>query len=432
MKRFLRWCTVGLVAAALAYSAPARADLSFGYEARYVGLGGAGLAVIDNPTQAGLINPAALSLRPAAFGMQWPNIGLRWRGAGIGDAFDQLASGSLSMTEAVDLARDLGTEPTRIEANLGLGFALSTLDVRARALGNVAIRPSALFTSWAISGQEPGAWLQSSAAASDLRAEFNGVTTAADANAALGRVGDKLGAHLVGAATVSPSIGFGMKLPNGLLDSSRIGDVRVGVRVKPTRVYYSHWVVKPTAQLTAEDVNPNGGLNDSAWGKMKLQGQAAIELGGKDSLEETSFGMDFGLLWQPAYIPYTTIALTVDNLIEPSFRIPAGADASIVPGAGDKLMPRTVNLGAAMTIPGGLLLAADLLDITGANSANPNGEAQFRIGAEFRPSLPVLRWFAVRAGYNSATGMAAGLSLGSFGIAYAERSPLVASQTFNF
>jgi hypothetical protein len=29
----------------------------------------------------------------------------------------------------------------------------------------------------------------------------------------------------------------------------------------------------------------------------------------------------------------------------------------------------------------------------------------------------------VRAGYNSATGMAAGLSLGSFGIAYAERSP---------
>ncbi|HOQ29165.1 MAG TPA: hypothetical protein PLH36_10525, partial [Armatimonadota bacterium] len=97
--------------------------------------------------------------------------------------------------------------------------------------------------------------------------------------------------------------------------------------------------------------------------------------------------MDFGLLWQPAYIPYTTIALTVDNLIEPSFRIPAGADASIVPGRGDKLMPRTFNLGAAMTIPGGLLLAADLLDITGANSANPNGEAQFRIGAEFRPSL---------------------------------------------
>ncbi len=425
MKRFLEWCALGL-AAALLLSPPARADLSFGYEARYVGLGGAGLAIIDNPTQAALVNPAALSLRPLGFGIQWPNFGFRWRGGGFGDALSHLASGSISTDEANDLARDLGSEPTRIEASLGFGLAASVADLRFRSLASVLVRPRAEFARWATSGADISNFL-----ANNYANQFAGLTTAAEVQNAVNQISQQLGADVIGAAAISPSFGVGVRVPDHLLGNGTLGDVRVGVRLKPTRIYYSHYVVRPTVDvnaITSSDFNANG---FTAYNKIQVRADAAPELGSDTSLSETSWGVDFGLLWQPALIPYTTFALTVDNLIEPSFTFPAGADPRVVP-VGEKLLPRTVNLGAAISVPGGLLLAADLLDVTGANKANPNGEAQFRVGAEFRPNLPGLRLLAVRAGYNSATGMAAGFSIGGFGIAYASRSPLVASQTFNF
>jgi len=360
MKRFLGWCTAGLIAAALVNSAPARADISLGYEARYSGLAGAGLAVIDNPTQAGLINPAALSLRTRGFGMQWPNVTFRWQGAGMGEAIGQLASGSLDLNDAADLVKDFGSEAGRVDAGLGFGAAFRAVDLRVQTTASVRVDPRV-----------------------DLQNPANS------------------GFDVRGAATVAPSLGFGFRVPNGVLGRSNLGDVRVGFRVKPTQVYYSHFVVVPDGS--------NG------WQSQPVAGE--------DGLKETTLGVDFGALWQPAFVPYTTVGLTVDNLVEPSFRDPA---------TGARLMPRTVNLGASITIPGGLLIAADVLDITGANRANPNGKAQIRAGAEFRPNLPILRLLALRGGYNSATGFAGGLSIGSFGIAYAERAPLVASQTVNF
>ena len=364
MKRFLVWSTACLIAAAFVHTAPARADISFGYEARYAGLAGAGIAIVDMPNQACTVNPAALSLRQKGFEVQWPNVSFRWRGAGIGEAVGRLATGSVSSSDVVSLFQDFGEDAGRVDAGLGLGGAFRSVDVRVQASAALNIKPRAGFDS----NNVPQTW-------------FDGQS----------------------AATVAPSVGIGFRVPNSLLGRYNLGDVRAGVRVKPTQVYYNHYLVKP-------DATASSGFKSDA---------VAGENGQKDS----TLGVDFGALWQPAFIPYTTVGLTVDNLVEPSFK---------VPGTDSKLMPRTVNLGASMSIPGGFLLAADLLDVTNANTHNDNGGRQFRAGAEFRPGLPILKWFAVRGGYNSETGFAAGLSIGSFGIAYAKHAPLVASETFNF
>ncbi|MDH7570481.1 MAG: hypothetical protein QHJ73_12945, partial [Armatimonadota bacterium] len=128
--------------------------------------------------------------------------------------------------------------------------------------------------------------------------------------------------------------------------------------------------------------------------------------------------------------------LTIDNLIEPRFSTPSGATYETVTGtpalavAGEKLTPRTINVGVAFQLPAGLTLAADLLDLTGAVAAN--GKAQFRAGGEFRPNVPFLNRFAVRGGYNQKTGWTGGLSLGGFSLSYAGSIPVIAGQSFNF
>ena len=96
MRKTLGVCAVIVAAALLLSSHPARADVSMGYEARYVGLGGAGLALIDNPTQAALVNPAALSLRPTRFGIQYPNLGFRLDGTGLGSVLNTLSDLSIT------------------------------------------------------------------------------------------------------------------------------------------------------------------------------------------------------------------------------------------------------------------------------------------------------------------------------------------------
>lgn len=425
MKRFITWCAVGL-AAALLCTAPARADISFGYEARYVGLGGAGLALVDNPTQAALINPAALSLRPMNFGIEWPNLAVRMRGADMGDAFDQIASGTIGAVKALDLARSLGQEPTRLEANLGMGVAASVLDLRARTQANIVITPGASFSRWAMSGQDMGTWIQNSSGLVDVNAGTLAgvhVTDQASLAAAMqAAAAQGVRADVSGAAVIAPSIGFGFRVPTNLVSSADIGDLRMGFRVKPTQIYYSHWQVTPDAsQVTAADI---AGGPAAIAAKLRASATAGSELGTRTSLSNSSVGADMGMLWQPGQIPFTTFALTVDNLLEPSFKIP---NAVGVPNAGKPLLARTLNLGMAIQAPAGVTLAADLIDLTGAN-----GAAQFRAGAEFHSKLPILRWFTLRAGYNSATGLAGGIGIAGFGISYANRAPLVASQTLNF
>lgn len=361
MKRTLACCAAFFALALLVPSAPARADLSFGYEARLIGMGGAGLAIIDNPTHAALVNPAALALpRSRRLDVEWPNFGWRVEGLKVLDALSKLSDFSLSAAEALEMYNDFKDvqDGVSIGIHSGMGIALGPFDVRLR---------------------------------SQSRYRLN--------NVALGGSGAGITADVLGATYLAPSVGFGFHAPTMLVEKMGGGDLCFGFRAKTARTYYNHWVVQRDA---------SGHVST----------QAPTSAGDSASISSTKIGLDFGLLWQPAIAPRTTVALTVNNLIQPGLRVPSSAP---VAPAGENLLPRTVNLGVALRGPGPMRLAADLMDLTGASTAD--GKAQFRAGLD----LGILR-----AGYNQKSGFAVGLSLFGLSIAYAADTPIVASQTFNF
>ena len=109
-------------------------------------------------------------------------------------------------------------------------------------------------------------------------------------------------------------------------------------------------------------------------GQDEAAGQAAIELGAKTAWKRPASAWTSAFYGSRPTSP-TTIALTVDNLIEAQFPDSRGADASIVRApAIAHAAHRHQQRGDDHT--GRIALAADLLDITGAKR-NPNGEAQF-------------------------------------------------------
>lgn len=428
MRKTLGVCAVIVAAALLLSSHPARADVSMGYEARYVGLGGAGLALIDNPTQAALVNPAALSLRPTRFGIQYPNLGFRLDGTGLGSVLNTLSDLSITGGEALDIFRDFGDGTTKAQFNTAFGVAVSAVDLRARAQSHFQVTPGSLVRNFVVSGKDVGNYMLENT-------NVGTATSPEDLQAKVNALGADLRADIFGATGVSPSIGFGFRVPDRVTGNRNLGDLRMGVRLKSTRSYYDHWTVRPVikGQVTTADFT-NGQPNAAS-----LASKLGVDVV-KDSLadDRSGIGVDLGLLWQPAQLPYTTVALTIDNLLAPSARTPAQVTdpvtGTLLPTplqtASERFYPRTINLGAAMQLPGGLLAAADLLDITGANSAI--GKAQFRAGVEFRPAVPILNQVALRAGYNQKSGWTGGLSFGGFSLAYASSTPIVANQTFNF
>lgn len=417
MNRIAKGSIVALAVLLLA-RAPARADLTFGYDARYVGMGGAGLALIDDPTQASMLNPAALSLR-TGFGIQWPNISARWRGAGLDDVLNKGFKGGTA-SQAEDLARSFAKEPTRLDIGLGLGLLAGPIGLRGTGQVAVNVIPGAGFTTWANSGQSFASYVQNTYAGEF--ANFAAATNQAQLQAAidhLNQVAGAVNADVVAAAFYGPSIGVGFKLPVG---QDTLGDMRVGVRAKQLQCYYSHWNVAPSVDPNTLYQFGNGG----AVLDQLFQATPAAEMNGRDEISKSSLGFDAGVIWQPKQISNLTLAATIDNLIEPSFTIPGNASAAVAK-RGEKLLPRTINLGAAYKLPAGLTVAADMVDLTGANNTQ-----ELRVGAELRPNLPMLNWIALRAGYASNTGGTLGLGLGSVGIAYGKRAPLVATQSFNF
>lgn len=346
---------------------PALADITLGGDARAVGMGGAGLASGDAPGAA-TINPAFLADTGMRLGIQMPTVNARMQGATYGDVFDLLGKQTINPSTAMNLALTLGDQPTSITAAGSTGLLLPRMDVLANATMHTVITPNAAFQGWVRGG---GVGVPPVGASADLTA--GGV------------------AHL-------PSLGFGMHVPMG---GSERGTLALGVRLKPTQAYYSHYIVDGAA-IAAQTP------------------QLAPEMGGRNYLKKTSFSADMGLMYTPPRMADVRMAVVVDNLIEPK-AIDFGAFAP--PGVNNKqLSPRTVSLGVAM-MKRQMTLAADLVDVTRAL-----GDPQLRVGAELR--LPA--GMGIRGGYNTATGFSAGVGLGSLGLAYSQRMPVMLSQAVVF
>lgn len=347
---------------------PMWADLSFGGSPS-AGMGGAGLAVIRRPTAQSFQNPAVIAyVQGFRFGAG--NIDTTARGASLSRLLDDLEvqqGSAADIATAAGLLRKYAREDTRLLITGDFGIIASGVGISVGGIVDARLLPNAPLQNWA-------------------RTDGNPINIPANARA-----------DVIAVGVVSlPDITTGVRLP------SPQGDLAVGVRLRNLKLYYTHYFADQ-AQLQA-------GQNATR----------APELQGRDYREFSATGVDLGFLWRPTGNQTYTLALVVENFVEPNIRFQAtdrnGQDFNFKP------LKRTYNAGVAVELETGSLIAVDFIDI-----GNNAGKGEIRLGYEQR-----LGRIALRTGYASKTGWTAGLGIGGFNLAYSDTLPVVVSRTLNF
>ncbi len=350
------------------FALPVWADLSFGGSSS-AGMGGAGLAVIRRPTAQSFQNPAVIAyVQGFRFGAG--NIDTTAQGASLNRLIDDLEiqqGSAADIATAAGLLRKYAGQDTRLLLTGDLGVIASGVGISMGGIVDARLLPNAPLQNWA-------------------RTDGNPENIPANSRA-----------DVIAVGVVSlPDITAGVRLP------SEQGDLAVGVRLRNLKLYYTHYFADQ-AQLQA-------GSNATR----------APELQGRDYREFSATGVDLGFLWRPTGDQTYTLALVVENFIEPNIRFQAtNRDGQVF---NFKPLNRTYHAGIAVELETGSLIAVDFIDI-----GNNAGKGEIRLGYEQR-----LGGIALRTGYASKTGWTAGLGLGGFNIAYSDSLPVVVSRTLNF
>ena len=343
---------------------PAKANLTIGgADARKVGMGGSGLAVRSNDDEIPT-NVALLAESGARFNINTPTFDMRVNGATQEDAQGLLGQYILNPAKAFNLAIDLGKQDTEIITSVTAGIQLPQSNISGWATIDAKIVPNAAYQTWANSG--------------GLLVPF--------------LAGAKADVYAVG--LVSAPVSVGVHLPG------YGGEFDFGVRVKPIRAYYSHYIID----------------KDSIANKKPL---LAPEMGDNNYLVKDSIAADIGVFASPPGMGSLRMAATVNNLIRPQaidFKSPSATGM-----VKQEIEPTTVNVGIAIE-DDHFTLAADLLDVT-----RQLGGSQLCLGAELRPTHS----FALRAGYSQG-GVSYGLGLGNFSIAITGNDTLAIGQLVKF
>jgi hypothetical protein len=347
---------------------PVWADLSFGGSPS-AGMGGAGLAVIRRPTAQAFQNPAVIAyVQGFRFGAG--NIDTTARGASFSRLLDDLEvrqGSAADIATAAGLLRKYAREDTRLLLTGDLGIIASGVGISVGGILDARLLPNAPLQIWA-------------------RTDGNIANIPANAQA-----------DVIAVGVVSlPDITTGVRLP------SEQGDLAVGVRLRNLKLYYTHYFADQT-QLQA-------GQNATR----------APELQGRDYREFSATGIDLGFLWRPTGDKTYTLALVVENFVEPNIRFQATDRNGQI--FNFKPLKRAYHAGVAVELETGSLIAVDFIDI-----GNNVGKGEIRLGYEQR-----LGRIALRTGYASKTGWTAGLGIGGFNLAYSDTLPVVVSRTLNF
>jgi hypothetical protein len=339
-----------------------QADVYFGANARAAAMAGVGIATIDSSTSQ-VLNPATLSETGLRLTVQQPNLDIRTDGINISEAFKLLGSSKISASDAFKLAKDFGDGPASVDVNTGIGIGLPISAVRVNASAKVTIDPNPDFQNWAKTGVVAGT----------PQADIFGI-----------------------GITTIPEVAIGFKLPL----KSDYGTFSLGTRIKPTTIYYSHYIVDST---------------NIAGSAAKL----APEMSGSSYLKKSSIGADIGLLYKSSIIKGLSIGVVGNNALAAKsikFGVP-GAPAKV-----SNISPRTYGAGATFT-KSMLTASVDFNDVF-----HKFGKTQMSAGAELRLPLSI----ALRAGYNTSMGFSGGLGIAGFNVSYAGKSPFVLSQMISF
>jgi len=343
-------------------------QFSFGSDARTVGMGGACIALSDDPIVAVRANPAAMAATRTGERFILPSLDLRARGATLDDVRSWLSElASLDSTDAFSLMTAFGSHRTTLDVSAFTGVAGSWgLTVEGEAQG--IVNPSTSFSSWVNAGEPvtpaglAAAGLipdTSAASVSGFAAKLN------NSSNAQGRVVYSL-----------PAVTLGTKV------ESNTGKLWFGAKTKLLRSDFRQYTLQSTSDA------------------------AGIQVGLAQSENKSSTGVavDVGLLFQPSEVG-AQFGLVAQNVIAPNL---AGIDTPLVWSVGTAVRPAE-----------GWVVAADLVNLNRAFGENPD----FRIGVEKR----FTHSFALRVGH-SASGFAGGVEVSWFNVAFSDETPMMISK----
>lgn len=360
---------LAFLGAATPQNAHAQTDITYGGDARYFAMGGAGIALLQERSGS-RINPASIAYESQPYALLYPTLGLRAAGgASTGNVTNFLLNGQ-KLDDARDIAVSFGKQDSDFGINGNVGLRVGKIEVSGSAVARGRILPNAVFSSWSNGDKTqqipPGSQVD----------------------------------VFAGGYYVLPAIAGATTLP---AKSDAVRSYAVGGRLKYMRGIYTHDTVNSLALINGGKASP------------------APELNGKDHITKNGIGLDLGFLARPRKPQaHASYAAVIANAIKPKFDI-NGTDRD-----GNfkkyKLLATTISTGMAYQ-KNNTTFAADLVDIT--SSA---GKAQLRFGAEQK----LISNLYLRGGYNSSNGFVYGVGLLGFDIAVGKRQSLELVKTLNF
>lgn len=334
------------------------------------GLGGAGLALLNNPVQNYRLNPAMLAYGPNSFQFSFPSVGVRLDGISVSDLrdnFGSITSGGISNDKLVSFSKTFGQRTIDVGADAQIGIYTNHLGIQLVGNGTASTVPNA-----ALRAYNP-----------------NGGGAPAD--------GSQLDAY--GQAYSSINVGY------AILKHKQEGAIAYGATAKFIHGYYAHKIVAYA-----------GGNGSVANGS---------EMGGADTLDQTGVGVDLGAIYASSKVPGLTYGATILNAIRPNVKfnsqLPSDQGGGIVSNGAD-FFQTSFNIGMGYMPSHGLAFAADYIDV-----GNKTGQSSLAMGLQMN-----LGAAALEAGYNSRTAFSLGLNIAGFNIALQGRRPLVLGSVFRF
>lgn len=391
-------CLAALIAAPAGAS-----DFSFGTTARSIGMGGAGLALADNPGNTVVLNPAA----PAASGQRirfiFPGLEFHSSGASFGDlanSIDKISSGDAK--DALDLVNDFATQETTLTFHTVTGVA-GPFGLTVAGDAQAVISPSPAAAEWAGAAMvfQSGNVNLSSVQSKITNTNFQAAMTAAAggdmaaANTAFNAYTADLSQNFIDGSFV---YGPGVAVSHGFSTKSG-GQLWLGANLNLLKSEAHRWQVTAAAP---------SGLTASGGTVSANMSFDAVE---QQVVNRSSVKADAGLIYRPqnSMLQY---GMVVENLIEPD-----------LDGVRNSKTDRSVSVGLALVPTKNFLWAVDLVNLNGAN----NEQKQLRMGGEFRLG----KFAAVRAGYSSRT-WTYGVEVMGLNLAWAGKSAQLLSNVLKF
>ncbi len=386
-------CTVVFVCmVATMASLTCASDLNFGSYARSAAMGGAGLALTDDPSTSSVVNPAAGAATGARFQFVFPSLDFHTRGASFSDLRSRTSEVSgATDSDALSLIETFGKAPTTLAVGAVGGFA-GPIGVTAEGEAQGIITPGPAFSNWATAGLPK---------------------TAADLSTAVGS-GAISNAALV--AAINSAISGGTISNMALLSSV----LTAGTNVQAKLIYAipavswstglkAHnggklWVGARMRWLQSETHTWNIQQNAGTPGQIDLQASEDLT----QKAEDSGFGADLGLIYQPKN-SVAQWGMVVNNFYDAGL---AGIET-----------PRMLSIGMASQPRAKLRYAVDLVNINGAYDEN----MKLRMGAEWI----ITNSLVLRAG-NSGDSWTYGVGILGLNFAFSDNAPNMISRVLRF